>query len=118
MTRGYAPRAGSPTEPRRQDVGNLTERADAISSLLMGNPLPAARSLAGQVTDRASTSGKVGRALSRDLFSTDPIAQQAFLERLIARRAAEQQRIARAGRLAGGYGGTAGVFGGLLTGER
>lgn len=118
VTRGYGPRAGSPTELRRQDVNNLTERADAVSSLLMGNPLPAARSLAGQVTDRASTSGKVGRALSRDLFSTDPVAQREFLERLMARRAAEQQRIAGAGRLAGGYGGTAGVFGGLLTGER
>ena len=118
VTRGYGPRAGSPTEPRRQDVNNLTERADAVTSLLMGNPLPAARSLAGRVTDRASTSGRVGRALSQDLFSTDPVAQREFLERLIARRAAEQQRIARAGRLAGGYGGTAGVFGGLLTGER
>ena len=117
-TRGYGPRAGSPTEPRRQDVNNLAERADAVTSLLMGNPLPAARSLAGRVTDRATTSGRVGRFLSQDLFSTDPVAQRDFLERLIARRAAEQQRIARAGRLAGGYGGTAGVFGGLLTGER
>lgn len=117
-TRGYGPRAGSPTEPRRQDVNNLAERADAVTSLLMGNPLPAARSLAGRVTDRATTSGRVGRFLSQDLFSTDPVAQREFLERLIARRAAEQQRIARAGRLAGGYGGTAGVFGGLLTGER
>lgn len=118
VTRGYGPRAGSPTEPRRQDVNNLAERADAVTSLLMGNPLPAARSLAGRVTDRATTSGRVGRFLSQDLFSTDPVAQREFLERLIARRAAEQQRIARAGRLAGGYGGTAGVFGGLLTGER
>ena len=117
-TRGYGPRAGSPTEPRRQDVNNLAERADAVTSLLMGNPLPAARSLADRVTDRATTSGRVGRFLSQDLFSTDPVAQREFLERLIARRAAEQQRIARAGRLAGGYGGTAGVFGGLLTGER
>ena len=30
VTRGYGPRAGSPTEPRRQDVNNLAERADAV----------------------------------------------------------------------------------------
>ena len=96
----------------------MAETADAVTSMLMGNPLPAARSALGQVTDRASTSGRVGRALSQDLFSTDPAAQREFLERLARRRAAEQARMARAGRLAGGYGGTAGVFGGLLTGER
>ena len=118
ITRGYAPRSGSPTALRDQDVSNLSETADAVTSMLMGNPLPAARSALGQVTDRASTSGRVGRALSQDLFSTDPAAQREFLERLARRRAAEQARMARAGRLAGGYGGTAGVFGGLLTGER
>ena len=118
ITRGYAPRSGSPTAVRDQDVSNLSETADAVTSMLMGNPLPAARSALGQVTDRASTSGRVGRALSQDLFSTDPAAQREFLERLARRRAAEQARMARAGRLAGGYGGTAGVFGGLLTGER
>ena len=118
ITRGYAPRSGSPTALRDQDVSNLSETADAVTSMLMGNPLPAARSALGQVTDRASISGRVGRALSQDLFSTDPAAQREFLERLARRRAAEQARMARAGRLAGGYGGTAGVFGGLLTGER
>ena len=118
ITRGYAPRSGSPTALRDQDVSNLSETADAVTSMLMGNPLPAARSALGQVTDRASTSGRVGRALSQDLFSTDAAAQREFLERLARRRAAEQARMARAGRLAGGYGGTAGVFGGLLTGER
>jgi hypothetical protein len=118
ITRGYAPRSGSPTALRDQDVSNLSETADAVTSMLMGNPLPAARSALGQVTDRASTSGRVGRALSQDLFSTDPAAQREFLERLARRRAAEQARMARAGRIAGGYGGTAGVFGGLLTGER
>ena len=118
ITRGYAPRSGSPTALRDQDVSNLSETADAVTSMLMGNPLPAARSALGRVTDRASTSGRVGRALSQDLFSTDPAAQREFLERLARRRAAEQARIARVGRLAGGYGGTAGVFGGLLTGER
>ena len=116
ITRGYAPRSGSPTALRDQDVGNLSETADAVTSMLMGNPLPAARSLLGGVTDRATTSGKVGRALSQDLFSTDPQAQREFLERLIRRQASEQARMARAGRLAGGYGGTAGVTGGLLTG--
>ena len=118
ITRGYAPRSGSPTALRDQDVSNLSETADAVTQMLMGNPLPAARSALGQVTDRASTSGRVGRALSQDLFSTDAAAQREFLERLARRRAAEQARMARAGRLAGGYGGTAGVFGGLLTGER
>ena len=37
------------------------------------------------MTDRATTSGRVGRFLSQDLFSTDPVAQREFLERLIAR---------------------------------
>ena len=83
----------------------------------MGNPLPAGRSLLERVTARGG-SGRVAETLSQDLFNTDPAAQRAFLERLARRRAAEQARMARVGRLAGGYGGTAGVFGGLLTGER
>ena len=113
-----SPRSGSQTELRRQDAGNLTEAADAVSSMLMGNPLPAARGLVGRVTDRATTAGKVGSALSRDLFSTDPMAQKEFLDRLIARRAQEQARMARVGRNAGLYGGTVGTMSGLLTGER
>ena len=117
ITRGYAPRSGSPTALRDQDVSNLTQTADAVSSMLMGNPLPAGRSLVERVTARTG-SGRVADALSQDLFSTDPAAQREFLERLARRRAAEQARMARAGRIAGGYGGTAGVFGGLLTGER
>ena len=117
ITRGYAPRSGSPTALRDQDVSNLTQTADAVSSMLMGNPLPAGRSLLERVTARGG-SGRVAETLSQDLFNTDPAAQRAFLERLARRRAAEQARMARAGRLAGGYGGTAGVFGGLLTGER
>ena len=117
ITRGYAPRSGSPTALRDQDVSNLTQTADAVSSMLMGNPLPAGRSLLERVTARGR-SGRVAETLSQDLFSTDPAAQREFLERLARRRAAEQARIARAGRIAGGYGGTAGVFGGLLTGER
>ena len=117
ITRGYAPRSGSPTALREQDVSNLTQTADAVSSMLMGNPLPAGRSLLERVTARGG-SGRVAETLSQDLFSTDPAAQREFLERLARRRAAEQKRMARAGRLAGGYGGTAGVFGGLLTGER
>lgn len=117
ITRGYAPRSGSPTALRDQDVSNLTQTADAVSSMLMGNPLPAGRSLLERVTARGG-SGRVAETLSQDLFSTDPAAQREFLERLARRRAAEQARMARAGRLAGGYGGTAGVFGGLLTGER
>lgn len=118
ITRGYAPRSGSPTALRDQDVGNLSETADAVTSMLMGNPLPAARSLLGGVTDRATTSGKVGRALSQDLFSTDPQAQREFLERLIRRQASERARMARVRPIAGGYGGAAGIFGGLLSGER
>ena len=117
ITRGYAPRSGSPTALRDQDVSNLTQTADAVSSMLMGNPLPAGRSLLERVTARGG-SGRVAETLSQDLFNTDPAAQRAFLERLARRRAAEQARMARVGRLAGGYGGTAGVFGGLLTGER
>lgn len=117
ITRGYAPRSGSPTALRDQDVSNLTQTADAVSSMLMGNPLPAGRSLLERVTARGR-SGRVAETLSQDLFSTDPAAQREFLERLARRRAAEQARIARAGPIAGGYGGTAGVFGGLLTGER
>ena len=117
ITRGYAPRSGSPTALRDQDVSNLTQTADAVSSMLMGNPLPAGRSLLERVTARGG-SGRVAETLSQDLFSTNPAAQREFLERLARRRAAEQARMARAGRLAGGYGGTAGVFGGLLTGER
>lgn len=113
-----SPQSGSQTAQRQQDVANLSQSADAVSSMLMGNPLPAASSLLGRVTDRATTSGKVGRALSRDLFSTDPNAQREFLDRLIARRAAEQARMRRAGQIAGGYGGVAGGFSGLLTGER
>lgn len=113
-----SPRSGSQTELRRQDASNLTETADAVSSMLMGNPLPAARGLVGRVTDRATTAGKVGSALSRDLFSTDPMAQKEFLDRLIARRAQEQARMARVGRNAGLYGGTVGTMSGLLTGER
>jgi hypothetical protein len=112
-----SPSAGSQTALRQQDAANLTESADALSSMLMGNPLPAARSLVGRVTDRATTSGKVGNALSRDLFSVDPQQQKAFLDRLIARRAAEQARMARAGRASGLYGGGVGTFSGLLTGE-
>ena len=117
ITRGYAPRSGSPTALRDQDVSNLTQTADAVSSMLMGNPLPAGRSLLERVTARGG-SGRVAETLSQDLFNTDPAAQRAFLERLARRRAAEQARMARVGRLAGSYGGTAGVFGGLLTGER
>ena len=117
ITRGYAPRSGSPTALRDQDVSNLTQTADAVSSMLMGNPLPAGRSLLERVTARGR-SGRVAETLSEDLFSTDAAAQREFLERLARRRAAEQARIARAGRISGGYGGTAGVFGGLLTGER
>lgn len=113
-----SPQAGSQTALRQQDAGNLTESADAISSMLMGNPLPAARSLAGRVTDRATTSGKVGSALSRDLFNTDPAQQKAFLDRLIERQAREQARMQRAGRNAGIYGGGVGTFSGLLTGDR
>lgn len=113
-----SPQAGSQTALRQQDAGNLTESADAISSMLMGNPLPAARSLAGRVTDRATTSGKVGSALSRDLFNTDPAQQKAFLDRLIERQAQEQARMQRAGRNAGIYGGGVGTFSGLLTGDR
>lgn len=112
------PRSGSQTALRQQDAANLTETADAVSSMLMGNPLPAARSLAGRVTDRATTSGRVGSALSRDLFATDAAAQRAFLDRLIARRAQEQARLARVGRNTGLYGGTVGTMSGLLTGER
>ena len=113
-----SPQAGSQTALRQQDAGNLTESADAISSMLMGNPLPAARSLAGRVTDRATTSGKVGSALSRDLFNTDPAQQKAFLDRLIERQAREQARMQRAGRNAAIYGGGVGTFSGLLTGDR
>lgn len=113
-----SPQAGSQTALRQQDAANLTESADAISSMLMGNPLPAARGILGRVTDRATTSGKVGSALSRDLFSTDAAQQRAFLDRLIERQAQERARLARAGRNAGLYGGTVGTMSGLLTGER
>lgn len=113
-----SPKSGSQTALREQDVQNLQSTADAVSSMLMGNPIPAATGIVGRVTNRASTSGKVGSALSRDLFSTDPNAQREFLDRLIARRAAEQQRIRNVSRLAGGYGGLTGGFTGLLTGER
>ncbi len=118
ITRGYAPRSGSPTALRDQDVSNLSETADAVTSMLMGNPLPAARGLLDGVTDRAKISGKVGRALSQDLFSTDPQTQREFLERLIRRQASERARMARVRPIAGGYGGAAGIFGGLLSGER
>ena len=117
ITRGYAPRSGSPTALRDQDVSNLTQTADAVSSMLMGNPLPAGRSLVERVTARAGA-GKVADALSRDLFSTDPQAQREFLERLIRRQASEQARMARVRPIAGAYGGASGIFGGLLSGER
>jgi len=113
-----APNAGSQTALRQQDVANLSQSADAVSSMLMGNPIPAAQSIFSRVTDRATTSGKVGQALSRDLFSTDPMQQRAFLDRLMERRIKEQARMRRAGQIAGGYGGAVGGFSGLLTGDR
>lgn len=113
-----SPSIGSQTELRRQEVGNLNETADAVSSMLMGNPLPAARSLTDRVTNRLSTSGKVGGSVARNLFEADPIAQREFLDRLIDRQAKERARMSRAGRNAGLYGGTVGTLSGLLTGER
>jgi hypothetical protein len=81
----------------------------------MGNPLPAARSIFENVTNRATQSGKVGNALSRDLFSTDPILQKDFLDRLIARRAIESQRLQNAGRNTGLLSGILGQQVGRMT---
>ena len=114
-TRGISPKAGSQTALRQQDASNLTQSADAVSSMLMGNPLPAARSIFENVTNRATQSGKVGNALSRDLFSTDPILQKDFLDRLIARRAIESQRLQNAGRNTGLLSGILGQQVGRMT---
>lgn len=108
---------GSRTKVVDEEVSDLGQAANVGAQLLGGNPLPAV-GLGTRLYQRARMPELVGSRLSRDLFSTDPVAQREFLERLAARRDLDQVRQARVGRLAGGYGGAAGVFGGLLTGER
>jgi hypothetical protein len=84
----------------------------------MGNPLPTARSLFERATTRGGMPEQIGGALSRDLFSTNPQQQRAFLERLARRQAEEMKRIARSGRRTGASSGFIGTTSGLLTGDR
>ena len=113
-----APTAGSRTEPLREDVSNLGRDASAVGQLLMGNPLPTVDSLRDRVTRYATMPEQIGGALSRDLFSTNPQQQRAFLERLARRQAEEKKRIARSGRRTGASSGFIGTTSGLLTGDR
>jgi hypothetical protein len=109
---------GSRTAVVDQEIADLGQAANAGAQLLGGNPMAAA-GLAERVFARTRMPELVGGRLARDLFSTDPAAQRDFLERLVARRAAEQQRMRRAGGAAGLYGAGAGLLGGgVLTGER
>jgi hypothetical protein len=113
-----APTAGSRTAPLQEDVANLGSDASAVGQLLMGNPLPTARSIFERATTRGGMPEQIGSALSRDLFSTNKQQQRAFLDRLAKRQAEETARLARSGRRTGAYGGFIGAGSGLLTGDR
>jgi len=93
----------------------MKARAEQVE-LLGGNPMAAA-GLAERVFTRTRMPELVGGRLAGDLFSTDPATQRAFLERLAARRAADQVRMARNKRMAARYGAGVGVYGGLLAGD-
>jgi len=109
---------GSRTAVVDQEIADLGQAANAGAQLLGGNPMAAA-GLLERTMRRTRMPELVGGRLARDLFSTDPAMQRDFLERLVARRAAEQQRMRRAGGAAGLYGAGAGLLGGgVLTGER
>ena len=113
-----APTAGSRTAPLQEDVANLGQDASAVGQLLMGNPLPTARSIFERATTRGGMPEQIGSALSRDLFSTNRQQQREFLNRLAQRQAEEKARLARMGRRTGAYGGFIGAGSGLLTGDR
>ena len=109
---------GSRTAVVEEEIADLGQAANAGAQLLGGNPMAAVGFFERQMK-RTRMPELVGGRLARDLFSTDPAAQRDFLERLVARRAAEQQRMRRAGGAAGLYGAGAGLLGGgVLTGER
>lgn len=109
---------GSRTAIVDQEVADLSQAANAGAQLLGGNPLAAA-GLAERMFARSRMPELVGSRLAGDLFSTDPAAQRAFLERLAARRTAEQARMQKAGRRAGIYGAGSGLLGGgVLAGDR
>jgi hypothetical protein len=107
---------GSRTAVVDQEVADLGQAANIGAQLLGGNPMAAA-GLAERVFTRTRMPELVGSRLAGDLFSTDPATQRAFLERLAARRAADQARMARNKRMAARYGAGVGVYGGLLAGD-